>query len=53
MQCNNALFEFLFVMPNQKFDFSFLSRLFTTEIEVFSLLQDLIPTVIFFHESNY
>ena len=23
MQCNNALFEFIFVMLNQKLDFSF------------------------------
>ena len=30
-----------------------LSRLFTIKLDVFSLLQVLIPTVVFFHESNY
>ena len=34
---NNALFEFLFVMLNQKLDFSSLSRLFTIKIDVFAL----------------
>ena len=32
---------------------SFLSRLFTIKNHVFSVLQVLIPTVIFSHESNY
>ena len=30
-----------------------LSRLFITKIDVFSLLQVLIPTMVFFHENNY
>ena len=30
-----------------------LSRLFITKIDVFSLLQVLIPTKVFFHENNY
>ena len=30
-----------------------LSRLFAIKIDVFSILQVLIPTVVFFHESNY
>ena len=30
-----------------------LSRLYTIKIDVFCLLQVLIPTVVFFHESNY
>ena len=30
-----------------------LSRLFTIKIDVFALLQVFIPTVVFFHESNY
>ena len=30
-----------------------LSRLFTIKIDGFALLQVLIPTVVFFHESNY
>ena len=54
VQRNNALFEFLFVMLNQKLDFIFFeSFFFTIKIDVFSVLQVLIPTVVFFHESNY
>ena len=53
VQCNNALFEFLSVMLKQKPDFSFLSCLFTMKVGVFPFLQVLIPTVVFFHESNY
>ena len=34
---NNALFEFLFVMLNQKLDFSFSESLFTRKFYVFLL----------------
>ena len=54
VQCNNALFEFLFIMLNQKLAFSLLSPLFAIKIDVlFSFLQVLIPIIVFFHESNY
>ena len=33
--------------------FASLSRLFTIKIDVLPFLQVLIPTVVFFHESNY
>ena len=48
VQYKNALFEFLFVMLNQKLDFSFFESFIDNKIGVFPFLQVLIPTVVFF-----
>ena len=37
VQINNALFEFLFVMLNQKLDFSFFESFIYNKIDVFAL----------------
>ena len=47
-KCNNTLFAFVFVMPNQKLDFIlFESFIYNKNGCFFSVLQVLIPTVVF------
>ena len=50
---NNALFEFLFVMLNQKLDFSFFESFIYNKNWCFFPFTSLIPTVVFFQERNY
>ena len=46
VQCNNTLFVFVFVMPNQKLDFVFFESFIYNKNGFFSVLQVLIPTVL-------
>ena len=53
MECNKAVSEFLLLCSIRNLTLASLSLLFIIKIDVFPFLQVLIPTVVFFHESNY